>query len=56
MAFMVEITQQARRVGQLLALGRFDRLEIQLPAGRAVTQMKPDRMVFVQVVTETENA
>lgn len=55
-AFMVEITQQARRVGQLLALGRFDRLEIQLSDGRAVAQTKPDRMVFVQVVTETENA
>jgi CheY-like chemotaxis protein len=55
MAFMVEITQQARRVGQLLALGRFDRLEIQLSDGRAVTQMKPDRMVFVQVATEAEN-
>lgn len=53
-ALMVEITQQARRAGQLLALGKFDRLEIQLPAGRAVAQIKPDRMVFVQVATETK--
>ena len=55
-ALMVEITQQARRVGQLLSLGKFDRLEIQLQAGRAVAQMKSDRMVFVQVATGTESA
>ena len=54
-ALMVEITQQARRVGQLLAMGKFDRLEIQLPAGRAVAQIKPDRMVFVQVATGNGN-
>ena len=53
-ALIVEISQQARRLGQSLALGKFDRLEIQFPASRAVAQMKPDRMVFVQVATGTE--
>ncbi len=55
-ALLQEIAQQASRVGQLLALGKFDRLEIQLPASRAVAQVKPDRMVFVQVATETGNS
>ncbi len=44
-----------RFVAQLLPFGKFDRLEIQLPAGRAVAQVKSDRMVFVQVATETGN-
>ena len=55
-ALMVEIAQQAARVGRLLSLGKFDRLEIQLPASRAVAQVKPDRMVFVQVATKTGNS
>lgn len=55
-ALMVGIGQQAARVGQLLALGRFDRIEIKLPAHRAVAQVKADRMVFVQVATGTESA
>jgi CheY-like chemotaxis protein len=54
-ALLQEIAQQASRVGRLLPLGKFDRLEIQLPASRAVAQVKPDRMVFVQVATETGN-
>ena len=54
-ALLQEITQQAALVGQLLPFGKFDRLEIQLPAGRAVAQVKSDRMVFVQVATETGN-
>jgi CheY-like chemotaxis protein len=52
MALLLEIGQQAARVGRLLPLGKFDRLEIQLPTSRAVAQVKPNRMVFVQVVTE----
>jgi len=31
MALLMEIGQQAVRVGRLLPLGKFDRLEIQLP-------------------------
>ena len=50
-ALLAEIAQQASRLGRLLPLGKFDRLEIQLPASRAVAQVKPDRMVFVQVAT-----
>jgi CheY-like chemotaxis protein len=51
-ALLMEIGQQAARAGRLLPLGKFDRLEIQLPASRAVAQVKPNRMVFVHVVTE----
>jgi hypothetical protein len=51
-ALLMEIGQQAARVGRLLPLGKFDRLEIQLPASRAVAQVKPSRMVFVHVVTD----
>ncbi len=51
-ALLMEIGQQASRAGRLLPLGKFDRLEIQLPTSRAVAQVKPNRMVFVHVVTE----
>jgi CheY-like chemotaxis protein len=51
-ALLLEITQQASRVARLLPLGKFDRLELQLPAGRVVAQAKPDRMIFVHVATE----
>jgi CheY-like chemotaxis protein len=51
-ALLQAIAEQAVQVGQLLPLGRFDRLEIQLPSGRAVAQVNPDRMVFVQVAPE----
>ncbi|MEJ0090930.1 MAG: hypothetical protein WDM80_14455 [Limisphaerales bacterium] len=52
MALLLEIGQQAVRVGRLLPLGKFDRLEIQLPNSRAVAQVKPNRKIFVHVVTE----
>ena len=55
-ALLEEIAQQASHIGRLLPLGKFDRLEIQLPTSRAVAQVKPDRMVFVQVATETRNS
>ncbi len=51
-ALLQDIAEQAARVGQCLPLGKFDRLEIQLPTSRAVAQVRPDRMVFVQVATE----
>jgi CheY-like chemotaxis protein len=54
-AFLEEIARQASRLGRLLPLGKFDRLEIQLPASRAVAQVKPDRMVFVHVTTDNGN-
>ena len=54
-ALMEEIARQASRLGRMLPLGNFDRLEIQLPGSRAVAQVKPDRMVFVHVTTGNEN-
>jgi Domain of unknown function (DUF4388) len=54
-ALLMEIGQQAARVGRLLPVGKFDRLEIQLPNSRAVAQVKPSRMVFVHVVTDGAN-
>jgi CheY-like chemotaxis protein len=51
-ALLMEIGQQAARVGRLLPVGKFDRLEIQLPTSRAVAQVKPSRMVFVHVITD----
>jgi CheY-like chemotaxis protein len=54
-ALMEEIATQASRLGRLLPLGNFDRLEIQLPDSRAVAQVKPDRMVFVQVTAGNGN-
>ena len=48
------VAQQAAFLGQLLPLGNFDRLEIQLAGSRAVAQVKSDRMVFVRVSTDDE--
>ena len=47
-----KISQYAARLGRLLPLGKFDRLEIQLHDSRIVAQVKPDRMAFVQVAVE----
>jgi CheY-like chemotaxis protein len=49
-----KISQYAARLGRLLPLGKFDRLEIQLHDSRIVAQATPDRMVFVQVAVENE--
>jgi CheY-like chemotaxis protein len=54
-ALLLEIAKQAASVGRLLPMGKFERLEIQLPASRAVAQVKSDRMVFVRVVTDKVN-
>jgi CheY-like chemotaxis protein len=55
-ALLMDIGQRAASVGRLLPLGKFDRLEIQLPASRAVAQVNPNRMVFVHVLTEGGNS
>jgi len=55
-ALLQEVAQQAEHIGRWLPLGKFDRLELQLPAGRAVAQVNANRMVFVQVAMETGNA
>ena len=47
-----KISQYAARLGRLLPLGKFDRLEIQLHDSRAVAQAKPDRLVYVQAALE----
>lgn len=50
-----KISQYGARLGRLLPLGKLDRLEIQLHDRRAVAQVRPDRMVFVQVAAESAN-
>jgi hypothetical protein len=49
MALLKKVTQQAAQLAQILPLGNFDRLEMQLPDGRVVAQSRPDRLVFVRV-------
>jgi CheY-like chemotaxis protein len=44
-----DVAQQAERMSQILPLGKFDRLEIQLANGRAIVQARADRRVFVLV-------
>jgi CheY-like chemotaxis protein len=53
-ALLQKVAQQAVSFGQLLPLGYFDRLEIQLAGSRAVAQTRADRMVFVRVATTGE--
>jgi CheY-like chemotaxis protein len=48
-SLLQNVAQQAARLGQLMPLGNFDRLEIQLGDGRAVAQARADRMVFIRV-------
>ena len=48
-----KISQFGARLGRLLPLGKFDRLEIQNHDSRAVAQAQSDRMVFVRVAAET---
>lgn len=55
-AFLREISRQTLHLGRILPLGKFDRLEIQLPDGRAVAQSRPDRLVFVQVASNGHNS
>jgi CheY-like chemotaxis protein len=50
-ALLQNLAQQAAYFGQLVPLGNFDRLEIQLAGSRAVAQVRADRMVFVRVST-----
>jgi CheY-like chemotaxis protein len=45
------IARQAAQLANLVSLGNFDRLEIQLADGRAIAQAKPDRLVFVAVAS-----
>ena len=53
-ALLQNVAQQAAFFGQLVPLGSFDRLEMQLADSRVVAQVKADRMVFVRVSTDGE--
>ena len=55
-ALLQNVAQQAARFNQLVPLGNFDRLEIQLAGSRAVAQLKADRMVFVRVSSTREKS
>lgn len=48
-ALLRNISRHAAQFAQILPLGNFDRLEMQLADGRAIAQVRPDRMVFVRV-------
>ena len=47
-AQLQRIAEQAAHLGQMLPLGKFDRLEMQFADGRAIAQARPDRLVFVR--------
>jgi CheY-like chemotaxis protein len=49
LGLLQNVAQQAARLKQLMPLGNFDRLEIQLADGRAIAQTRADRMVFIRV-------
>jgi CheY-like chemotaxis protein len=51
-ALLKRIVQQAAQLAQTLPLGKFDRLEMQLPEGRAIAQARPDRLVYVRTATQ----
>ncbi len=48
MTFLLTVANQAALLTQILPLGDFDRLEMQLTDGRAVGQANTDRLVFVR--------
>ena len=55
-ALLQNVAQQAASFGQLIPLGNFDRLEIQLADSRVVAQARADRMVFVRVSSDNEKS
>lgn len=48
-AWLKKIAQFAAQLAQFAPLGKFERLEMHLADGRAVAQIRPDRLVFVRV-------
>ena len=54
-ALLQDLAQRAAFISQLIPLGNFDRLEIQLAGSRAVAQTGADRMVFVRVSSPKGN-
>jgi hypothetical protein len=53
-ALLQDVAQRAAFFSQLLPLGNFDRLEIQLADSRAVVQAGADRLVFIRVSSKKE--
>ncbi|HEV2437571.1 MAG TPA: response regulator [Verrucomicrobiae bacterium] len=53
-ALLQDVAQRAALLSQLMPLGNFDRLEIQLANSRVVAQAGADRMVFVRVSSTKE--
>jgi CheY-like chemotaxis protein len=49
LVWLQSVAQQADVTAQEVPFGKFDRLELSLPNGRAVAQTRPDRLVFVRV-------
>jgi CheY-like chemotaxis protein len=43
-----EISQRAVPLAPFLQIGKLDRVEIRLPAGRAILQVRADRLIFVR--------
>jgi CheY-like chemotaxis protein len=50
------VARQAAQLAQILPLGNFDRLEMQLADGRAIAQTRPDRLVFVRVADNSASS
>ncbi|HUB87095.1 MAG TPA: response regulator [Verrucomicrobiae bacterium] len=51
-ALLKNIGRQAAQFAQIVPLGNFDRLEMEFPDGRAIAQVRHNRMVFVRVANE----
>ena len=49
-----KIAERAEKLIPELQLGKLDRVEVQLPAGRAVLQARTDRLVFVRMAAAGE--
>jgi hypothetical protein len=55
-ALLKKAGARAAQLAQILPLGKFDRLEMQFPGGRAIAQARPDRLVFVRIVNPPANS
>jgi len=53
--WMQSVEQHATKMGQILALGNFDRLETQLAEGRAISLLRGGKLVYVRVSTVAGN-
>ena len=51
---MQEISQHAEPLTTFLQIGKLDRVEIELPDGRAILQARADRMIFIRMANPEE--